>query len=657
MKPIDKHINNPGTENVRRLSPRIVIAWVAIIVGVSAGIATGQTSDVQGEQVLTRGPVHEAFAGIINYNPEPGLLVESAPPEAINELPPEMRPEGDNITWIPGYWAWDDERNDFLWISGTWRALPPGREWISGYWSPTTQGYQWTSGYWADSTLRETTYLPRPPETLETGPNVVAPSSDYGWTPGCWVWHQESYAWRAGYWNEGRSDWEWNPAHYVWTPRGYIFVDGFWDYSVARRGILFAPVFFDSRVYSRRDYRYSPTIVISLGAFVEHLFLRPRYSHYYFGDYYASSYRNRGFYSSFAFQSSRNGYDPVYSHQRWEHRNDAQWERRFEASHQYRRDNKSARPPRTWSTQRDLASRSDAPKSDTLVMATPLDQLARGKGTPVKLQTVVADERQRLAQRGHEVQKFLENRRELEVRSKDPQAGKLASQTKPTKVERPGSPIVGKQSNQLLKAHGLPPASRSGPDPNELVRPGSGQVPGNRPRTKVPGTQTVPRMVEPQKGSPGPQQTPGTRPQTKIPVPQTGPREVEPKRGDPRPEQTPGNRPQTKIPIPRTGPRAVEPKRGNPASRPQTKIPVPKTVPGVVEPKRDPRPQTVPGNRSKQESPRPQSEPRKTSQQKGDPGRGKSEPRGRPSQPEIKPAAKSIPVLPIEDSKPKKKEK
>ena len=42
------------------------------------------------------------------------------PPEAIEEVPPEQRPEGDNVAWIPGYTAWDDERGDFLWVSGIW---------------------------------------------------------------------------------------------------------------------------------------------------------------------------------------------------------------------------------------------------------------------------------------------------------------------------------------------------------------------------------------------------------------------------------------------------------------------------------------------------------------------------------------------------------
>jgi hypothetical protein len=120
------------------------------------------------------------------------------------------------------------------------------------------------------------------------------------------------------------------PAHYVWTPRGHIFVGGYWDYPIQRRGIVFAPVYFESSYYARRGYVYSPRIVISLGVFSDHLFLRPSYSHYYFGDYYAPSYYQGGFYASFSFQSSRHGYDPFYSRQRWTHRRDRDWERRTE---------------------------------------------------------------------------------------------------------------------------------------------------------------------------------------------------------------------------------------------------------------------------------------------------------------------------------------
>ncbi|MEY4918411.1 MAG: hypothetical protein RL616_2324, partial [Verrucomicrobiota bacterium] len=266
MKTSKKFSHQGKTIAVRRAFKISVAAAVAFLIGLvwHATISRAQPTDneVAGATVLTRGPVHEAFAGIVTFNAEPGVLVTKAPPEVIEELPPEERPEGDNVTWIPGYWAWDDERADYLWVSGTWRALPPGRAWMAGYWAKTPQGFQWTSGYWADAAEKETTYLPAPPATVEVGPNIEAPSDDYGWTPGYWAWYQGRYAWSPGYWAVGRADWDWCPGHYVWTPRGFIFVGGFWDYPVARRGVIFAPVYFESGVYSRHGYIYSPTIVI-----------------------------------------------------------------------------------------------------------------------------------------------------------------------------------------------------------------------------------------------------------------------------------------------------------------------------------------------------------------------------------------------------------
>ena len=144
--------------------------------------------------------------------------------------------------------------------------------------------------------------MPEPPATVEAGPNIAAPSADKMWLPGCWVWHQGRYAWRPGFWAAVQPDWDWVPAHYVWAPRGYVFVDGYWDYSIGRRGVLFAPVYFNRGVYARRGFSYSPTMVIDLGVFANHLFLRPRYQHYYFGDYYAANYRDAGFYPSYLVQ-------------------------------------------------------------------------------------------------------------------------------------------------------------------------------------------------------------------------------------------------------------------------------------------------------------------------------------------------------------------
>ena len=76
-------------------------------------------------QVLATGPIHEAFAEAVVADPEPGLIVKMEPPIQIEEVPPDQKPEGD-VQWIPGYWAWDDDKEDFIWISGIWRVTPAG---------------------------------------------------------------------------------------------------------------------------------------------------------------------------------------------------------------------------------------------------------------------------------------------------------------------------------------------------------------------------------------------------------------------------------------------------------------------------------------------------------------------------------------------------
>src|SRR4051794_5307757 len=93
----------------------------------------------EGVEVLARGPVHEAYAEPVNTQPQPGVVVNKLPPAPIDEVPPDQKPEGDNVQWIPGYWGWDGEQKDYLWVSGFWRAPPPGRRWLPGHWQQTDQ--------------------------------------------------------------------------------------------------------------------------------------------------------------------------------------------------------------------------------------------------------------------------------------------------------------------------------------------------------------------------------------------------------------------------------------------------------------------------------------------------------------------------------------
>ncbi len=447
----------------------MVTALAAGFTGYGLSTAKAQPPRPDGEygvQVLTRGPVHEAFAETVTFDPEPGIVVSVSPPNPIDELPPDQRPEGVDVTWIPGYTAWDDERNDYLWVSGVWRAPPPGRQWVSGYWGRVSQGFQWTSGYWADAQLRETEYLPEPPQTVEIGPSMPAPSLDHSWIPGTWVWHQGRYAWRPGYWVAVEADWDWVPSHYTWSPRGYIFVDGYWDYSIARRGMLFAPVYFDANIYARRDYYYSPSTVISLAVFSDHLFVRPRYQHYYFGDYYDVRYDDAGYYSPSAFHLHRRGYEPIYAHRRWQHRNDREWDVRIEADFRHRRNNIEARPARTLSAQMTLNT--DGRRESGVVIATSLERLAKSTASPTRFRTVDSAEKENHVQLGREVRRLRQEREVLETQAVNVSTHDSIRRLEPTRLKLPKSAIVARSAEELGKGRS-PPRRQVAPEPDTRV--------------------------------------------------------------------------------------------------------------------------------------------------------------------------------------------
>ncbi|HUE69807.1 MAG TPA: hypothetical protein VMP01_02865 [Pirellulaceae bacterium] len=512
--------------NVRHFCQGCLVAGMATLgtnLGLHETIAAqpGQASVENGVEVLTRGPVHEAFAETISFDPQPGVIVEKPAPEAIEELPPEQKPEGANVDWIPGYWAWDDERNDFLWVSGIWRSLPPGRQWVPGYWATSGRGAQWISGYWADAKLSEVEYLPEPPATVEEGPNIAAPSADHIWSPGCWVWHQTRYAWRPGYWVTAQPNWVWIPAHYVWSPRGYVFVDSYYDYSVARRGVLFAPVYFSSNIYSRRGFSYSPLTVINPSVFSSHLFLRPSYGHYYFGDYYGSSYASIGFSPWFSFYSSRYGYDPFYAHQHWHHRSDRGWDRRVQADFAHRREHEEARPPRTWTAQRDRSKAGAKDDDQSVLVATSLEELAKSKEAPLRLQPVAKEERQQISQRGQEFRKSRIERQKLEAAAAGPSTDAPAKTIQPVKVKLPRTPIVAQPVDRLGKDD-APPKAIEAPQPDVKVEP--------KPR-KARGDAEPPRAPKAPKAEPRPE-----RPKAEPKAPKAEPRPERPKT-EPRPER------------------------------------------------------------------------------------------------------------------------
>ncbi len=437
--------------NIRNYAMLGTVALLAAggAIVLSAGDAGAQSSEAE---ELTRGPVHEAFAGSVSFNPEPGIILKSQPPRAIDEVPPDQKPAGDNVAWIPGYWGWDEESNDFLWISGIWRNLPPDRQWVPGYWAGLDDSqWQWTSGYWADERAQEVAYYEKPPKSIETGPNVESPGDNHVWISGNWIYREDRYAWRPGYWEPARENWVWVPAHYQWTPRGYVFVDGYWDYDVGRRGVVFAPVRFHREVYDRPDYHYTPATVIVANIFLKHLFVRPSYGHYYFGDYYAPRYRNEGFVAPFVYQSERRGYDPIYVHDRWRNRGDRDWDRRRREQFDFYRDHEDARPPRTLAA---LLARPDrdrrGDRRDDFDFAQPLDRLAASRDNGgLRFQALERRDRDRIVEQRQEMRKFRDSRAEME-RRRDDRPGDRGDERRSSIVERlTKSPVVAKRADQL----------------------------------------------------------------------------------------------------------------------------------------------------------------------------------------------------------------
>jgi hypothetical protein len=300
----------------------------------------------EGVEVLARGPVHDAYAEPVSAAPSATPIINREPPPLVEEIPAEQKPEGE-VQWIPGYWAWDDDRQDFLWVSGIWRLPPPGREWVAGYWAQVDGGWQWVPGFWAESGVQELAYYPAPPDPVDAGPSEPAPTPDSTFVPGNWVYRETRYVWRPGFWSVYRPGQVWIPAHYVWTPAGYLYVEGYWDYPLRERGLLFAPVAIDLRLALRPHWFFRPRYVVEDDCLLGAFFVNSDCDQYYFGDYFDDVYRPRGFISWLAFRFGHGCYDPLFSYYRFNYGVDSGWEVGLQDLYAGRFSGALARPPRT----------------------------------------------------------------------------------------------------------------------------------------------------------------------------------------------------------------------------------------------------------------------------------------------------------------------
>jgi hypothetical protein len=319
----------PFHESFMRTCPRIacVLGCVPAIFAFGPGLICAQQAAVaekgDGITVLARGPVHEAFAQPVNSKPEPSPAVSKQPPAPIPEVPPEQRPSDPNAQWIPGYWGWDPEKQDWLWVSGVWRIPPPGRRWVSGHWAQSADGWQRVAGMWVGESRSELQYLTPPPASLDHGPNSPEPDDRSTYVPGTWIFKDNDWVWRPGYWRRAYDGWIWNPSCYSWTPAGDVYNDGYWDYDLNGRGLLFAPVAFDSPLWNNPGWSYTPNCVVNTGGLLDSLFFGPGCCCYWFGNCYSPFFRGCGF-QPWCFHGAR-CFDPLFCHGVWSNRGNPFW--------------------------------------------------------------------------------------------------------------------------------------------------------------------------------------------------------------------------------------------------------------------------------------------------------------------------------------------
>lgn len=633
------------------------------IVGISFSLgshhgarAAEDPESTPGLTVLTRGPVHEAYAQPVNLTPTPGPVVAKRPPAPVPEIPAERKPEG-NVQWIPGYWAWDVDKSDFLWVSGFWRVPPPNRRWVPGHWNQVDDGWQWTPGFWVEEGRAEIRYQEPPPNSLEQGPSTPAPDEESIYVPGNWVYREDQYYWEPGNWCAAEANRVWIPSNYSWTPAGCIYNRGYWDYPLEDRGLLFAPVAFSEPLWATAGWAYQPNYAVDLAGLCGALFVQPSSCSYFFGDYYGAGYLNQGF-QPWCNYGPR-AWDPLFSYYGWRYRGNTGWYPGLVNLYRGRNRGELARPPLTLARQNNLALNRNLnvlnnttnivnninTNTDLLRTVAPLNRINEVRGRDLRLTKVGAAEATQF--RAATVQQ-----RQVEAartRSEKPIAAGAAGRGEARlggqgALALPPAPNVnrsGRGEGRVTPPAAQSPRPQARPDVGVPVnpRPPNAQRPQSNPdqprRFNPPAEARPPAPAAPRQ----PQQTPRfNRPDEAKPFAPSFPRSPD----QPRQPFNPPNRPSTqRVPQQQPSPpRQFRPpqdfgsqqfRQRVPAAQPRPQAPVrpfasrpasPRSVPNFARSfQAAPRPQQAPPRFN----PRPQNMPRPQAQ----PGRGQGG--GRPS--------------------------
>lgn len=309
---------------VTSLRPLVLFSFPAALLLTGVASPADPPPTASDPQILARGPVHEAFARPAE-TPAAAPIIAKEPPAPIKEVPPDQKPDMQGVEWIPGYWAYDDDKKDYIWVSGTWRVPPPGRQWVPGAWKKATGGWQWQQGFWGPTDPGDVKPFDSvPPASMEIGASSPPPTADSYYTPGQWVFQNGEWVWQPGMWATNSGDMVYVPPQYLPNQGGSMYVPGYWDYPLQNRGMLFAPVAFGGQPWlGNSGWSYQPGYSVGLSGLLGSLFVRPGLGSYYFGNYFNNSYRGLGYQPWTAF--ARRGYDPLFNYYSWANRGTPAW--------------------------------------------------------------------------------------------------------------------------------------------------------------------------------------------------------------------------------------------------------------------------------------------------------------------------------------------
>ena len=213
---------------------KTAIALVMTLV-LAAGPLYGDTNELpppvpaqEQPEILTRGPVHEAFAEPVDLQVQAGVVAPK--PAAIQHSRKIRRQTNRQANNSSGCRATGPGIRNGTATSGSAAAGALRHQAGTGCQVTGPKCPKAGSGYPVSgrrlpalSRLSICRLLRRSKTCSRRGPS---PSPDNIWVPPCWYWYQGRYVLRHGYWLVAQADWVWAPSHYVWTPRGYVFVAG-----------------------------------------------------------------------------------------------------------------------------------------------------------------------------------------------------------------------------------------------------------------------------------------------------------------------------------------------------------------------------------------------------------------------------------------------